>query len=177
MVNFPTVNICIVSDSHDRADALGAAVRLAREAGAQAVLHCGDLIGAHTLRPLLDLGLPVHVVHGNNLGDTMALLRLTERSSGAIRYHGADADIELGGRRIFLTHFPHLARGMACTGDYDLVCCGHSHEATLTRQLNIRGEHTWLVNPGTVAGIGAAAGWILGDLASLSFEVRGLTAA
>ena len=38
-----------------------------------------------------------------------------------------EAGIELGGRRIFLVHYPHYARALAATGDWDLVCCGHSH--------------------------------------------------
>jgi predicted phosphodiesterase len=52
---------------------------------------------------------------------------------------------------------------MACTGDYDLVCCGHSHVAEVRQQPNILGGLTWLVNPGTVAGLGApTATWIMG---------------
>lgn len=170
------VKICIVSDSHDRASPLLQAVQAARHAGAQAVLHCGDVIGGHTLRPLLDEGLPVHVVHGNNIGDTLAMVRLDQRSGGQIRYHGAEAQLELGGRRIFITHYPHLARGMACTGDYDLVCCGHSHQASVLQQANIRSGQTWLVDPGTVAGIGAPSTWILGDLAQLQFDICNLPA-
>ena len=50
------MKICIVSDSHDRAPMLAAAVGEAKAAGAEAVIHCGDLIGANTLRPLLELG-------------------------------------------------------------------------------------------------------------------------
>ena len=45
------MKICIVSDSHDRADALAQAVCEAKERGAAAVLHCGDVIGTQTLRP------------------------------------------------------------------------------------------------------------------------------
>ena len=168
------MKICIVSASHDRADPLLRAVRAAREAGAEVVVHCGDVIGAHTLRPLLAVGLPVHVVHGNNLGDTLALVRLATESGGLISYHGGEAVLTIDGRRIYVTHYPHQARGMACTGDYDLVCCGHSHEASVTRQDNIAGGRTWLVDPGTVAGIGAGASWVLGDLRDMSFELRGL---
>jgi len=62
------MKICVVSDSHDRAPMLAAAVAAGRDAGAEHVVHCGDVIGANTLRPLLEIGLPVHVVHGNNLG-------------------------------------------------------------------------------------------------------------
>jgi putative phosphoesterase len=166
------VKVCIVSDSHDRADPLLAAVQSARQEGAELVIHCGDVIGANTLRPLLALGLPVHVVHGNNLGDAVALARLCAASQGSITYHGGDADLALAGRRIFVTHYPHHAQGMACTGDYDIVCCGHSHIASVAQQPNIQGGHTWLINPGTVAGLGAPAHWILGDLHALTFEVR-----
>ena len=167
------MKICIVSDSHDRADPLLAAVQAAQSEGAELAIHCGDIIGVHTLRPLLALGMPVHVVHGNNLGDPVALARLAAASQGRIVYHGADAELALAGRRIFVTHLPQHARGMACTGDYDLVCCGHTHAASVAQQANIQGAHTWLINPGTVAGVGASASWILGDLRAMSFEVRG----
>ncbi len=166
------MKVCIVSDSHDRADPLLAAVESARREGAEIVIHCGDLIGAHTLRPLLALGLPIHLVHGNNLGDAVALARLGSATHGLVTYHGGDADLVLAGRRVFVTHYPHHARGLACTGDYDLVCCGHSHAASIARQVNIAGGRTWLVDPGTVAAIGAPASWIVGDLQAMSFELR-----
>ena len=168
------MKICIVSDSHDRGPMLARAIEAAQGLGAEAVIHCGDIIGGNTLKASIKLGLPIHAVHGNNLGDTLALVRLGTESGGLIKYHGGEADLALDGRRIYVTHYPHQARGMACTGDYDLVCCGHSHEASVTRQDNIAGGRTWLVDPGTVAGIGALASWVLGDLREMSFELRGL---
>lgn len=165
---------CIVSDSHDRAPLLAAAVAQGKAAGAEVVLHCGDVIGTQTLRPLIALGLPVHVVHGNNLGDAVSLMRLCLKSDGLITYHGQDAELEFGGKRVFVTHYPHYGRAIACTGDHDLVCCGHDHVASIAAQPNIRGGNTWLVNPGTVAGLGAPATWLLADLDSMTFYVRGL---
>lgn len=153
---------------------LAAAVAAAKKAGAELVVHCGDLIGAMTLRPLLQLGLPVHVVHGNNQGDPVALWNLCSASAGLITYHGADIDLRLAGRRLFATHYPHYARGLACTGDYDVVCCGHSHEASVTQQPTVGGGMTWLVNPGSVAGLGATPTWLLADLANFEFEIRPL---
>ena len=170
------VKICIVSDSHDRADALAQAVREAKEQGAAAVVHCGDVIGAQTLRPAMALGLPLHVIHGNNLGDSMMLHSLSRGSGGLLQYYGADVRIELGGRRIFAVHYPDYGYAMACTGDWDLVCCGHSHRAGVERVANVKGGQTWLVNPGTVAGLAAPATWILGDLATMFFEVRSFEA-
>ena len=85
----------------------------------------------------------------------MTAHKLMAKSEGKLIFYGMDATLELAGRRIFVTHYPHYARGMACTGDYDLVCCGHSHIAEVMTQANIKGESTTLVNPGTVAGIHA----------------------
>lgn len=168
------MKVGIVSDSHDRTDRLLEAARGARERGAAAIIHCGDLIGAHTLRPALELGMPVHLIHGNNLGDPVALHRLERSTSGLLQYHGPDARLALGGRRIFVVHYPEYGRAMACTGDWDLVCCGHSHEAAVERVRNVQGGESWLVNPGTVGGIAAAATWMLADLAAMRFDTFAL---
>lgn len=169
------MKVCVVSDSHDRGEMLADAVQRARGHGAQAVLHCGDIIGPNTLRRALALEVPLHVVHGNNLGDVPALMRLAHESGGRLTYHGGDAALEFGGRRLFMIHEPHLARGMAATGDFDAVLCGHSHRAGVEPVRNVRGGSTVLVNPGTVAGLGGAPPtWVLGDLAALSFTVHTL---
>ncbi len=168
------MKVCIVSDSHDRTDALAQAVREAAAQGAEAVIHCGDLIGAQTLKPALALGLPVHLIHGNNAGDPTALQRLVRASSGLLQYHGPDARIELAGRRIFLVHYDDYGYAMACTGDWELVCCGHSHQADLRKIPSVKGNETWLVNPGTIAALAAPATWVLGDLAAMRFELRAL---
>jgi hypothetical protein len=170
------VKICIVSDSHDRSDPLASAVREAAALGAEAVIHCGDLIGTQTLRASMGVGLPLHVIHGNNIGDQVSLSRWARESKGQLQYHGPDARIELGGRKIFVVHYPEYGYAMACTGDWDLVCCGHSHSAGVQQVKNIRGGTTWLVNPGTVAGLAAPATWVLGDLAAMRFEVLSMAA-
>lgn len=168
------MKICIVSDSHDRADPLAKAVHDARQSGAEAVIHCGDLIGAQTIRPALAVGLPVHAIHGNNLGDAQSMLFQSRKSGGQLQYHGAEATLELGGRRIIVVHYDHHGYALACTGEWDLVCCGHSHRAEARQVANVKGGSTWLANPGTVAGLAAPPTWILADLATMSFDIRAL---
>jgi len=168
------VKICIVSDSHDRADALARAVHAAKAKGAEAVIHCGDLIGAQTIKPALAAGLPVHAIHGNNIGDPQAMHNQSRRSGGQLQYYGPDARLELGGRRILVVHYDDYGYAFACTGEWDLVCCGHSHTAEIRRVPGVKGEGTWLVNPGTVAGLAAPSTWVLGDLASMRFEAHTL---
>jgi hypothetical protein len=167
-----SVKICIVSDSHDRADPLAQAVEAAKVLGAEAVIHCGDLIGAQTMKPALAAGLPVHAIHGNNLGDAQAMHFQSRKSGGLLQYHGAEATLELGGRRMVVVHYDHHGYAMACTGDWELVCCGHSHRAEARQVDNVKGGTTWLVNPGTVAGLAAPATWILADLATMSFDIK-----
>ena len=169
-----TMKICIVSDSHDRADPLAQAVREAKALGAEAVIHCGDLIGAQTIKPALAAGLPVHAIHGNNLGDPQAMQFQSRNSGGQLQYHGSEAVLELRGRRIVVVHYDHHGYAMACTGDWELVCCGHSHRAEARQVPNVKGGSTWLANPGTVAGLAAPATWILADLAAMSFEIKAL---
>lgn len=174
------MKICIVSDSHDRSDSLVAAISEAKLAGAEVIIHCGDLIGANAMRASLQLGVPIHAVHGNNIGDVAALYRMMHNHAGAFTYHGAEAVLELAGRRIFVTHMPHHGHAFACTGDYDLVCHGHSHSAHVSQQQHVRGGQCWLVNPGSVAGIDAPGiqaipTWILGDLSNMDFTIRRLS--
>lgn len=166
------MKICILSDSHDHRELLNAAVADGKALGAEAVVHCGDIIAPSTLRTLRGHGLPVHAIHGNNVGDSYHLSRLGQETDAFIHYYGQDADIELGGRRLFVVHYPHYAYALACTGDWELVCCGHDHIAEVKQVTNVKGGKTVLVNPGTVGGVGAAPTYILADLTALSFAIR-----
>jgi len=162
------MKVCIVSDSHDHRPLLEAAVRAAKAEGAEAVLHCGDVVAPSTLSAITPLGLPVHVIHGNNVGDMFMMARIASKPGNRITFYGQDAGIELAGRRIFLVHY---ARAMATTGDWDLVCCGHDHEAKIETVHNVTGGSTWLVNPGTVGGVAAPATYVLGDLKTMHFSI------
>lgn len=166
------MKVCILSDSHDNRRLLDVAVAAAKAQGAEAILHCGDVVAPSTLSVLQKHGLPVHVIHGNNTGDLYIMARTACEPDSVVHFHGQDAAIELAGRRIFLVHYPHYGQAMAITGDWDLVCCGHSHQAQIERLLNIRGNTTVLVNPGTVGGVGAAPTYVLGDLVTMEFTLH-----
>ncbi len=169
------MKICIISDSHDHREPLAAAVAEARALGAEAVLHCGDLVAPSTLHAIVGMELPIHLIHGNNSGDLFNLSRFAAAHAGLIHYHGQDAVLELAQRRIFMVHYPHYAKSMALTGDYDLVCNGHEHRATIERIPNIRGGETLRIDPGTVAGISGPQTYVFGDLAAMNFEIRKLS--
>lgn len=168
-----SVKVCIVSDSHDNRQLLESAVAEAARSGAEAVLHCGDVVAPSTLSVLQKFGIPVHVIHGNNTGDLYTMGRIAQKADSVIRYYGQDAGFELAGRRIFLVHYPHYAHAMATTGDWDLVCCGHDHVPEVSSVTNIKHSLSYVVNPGTVGGIDApAATYVMGDLDEMTFKIR-----
>lgn len=166
------MKICIVSDSHDHREHLAKAVSEAKQLGAEAILHCGDIVAPSTLHAAQPFGLPLHVIHGNNVGDTFNLAKLANEPKNNVCYYGGDASLELHGRKIYINHYPHIARAMALTGDYDLVCNGHEHKARIDVVENIKGGKTVWLDPGTVGGVSAPATYILGDLEEMSFETK-----
>ena len=105
------------------------------------------------------------------MGDTYNLARLANKPNSGITYYGQDANIELAGKKIFVVHYPHYARAMAATGDFDLVCNGHEHKARIDRITAPNGKEVVWLDPGTVGGVSAPATYILGDLAGMTFEV------
>ncbi|MES9856099.1 MAG: metallophosphoesterase family protein [Sedimenticola sp.] len=165
------MKVCILSDSHDHVPLLDAAAAEAKANGAEAILHCGDVVAPSTLNCLNKHGLPVHVIHGNNTGDLYTLGKLISQPGNVIEYYGMDAGIELAGKKIFLVHYPHYARAMATTGNWDLVCCGHSHLQKIQYLDNIKGGKTPLANPGTIGGVGGSpATYLMADLKEMTFE-------
>ncbi len=125
-----------------------------------------------TLHAIIGLGLPIYLIHGNNAGDLFNLSRLAQEPGNRVHYYGQDGSFTLAQKRIFIVHYPHYARAMALTGDYDLVCNGHEHRAVVERVRNVKEGETLRVDPGTVAGVSAPATYVFGDLQTLEFEIR-----
>ena len=164
------MKICIISDSHDHIQLSCQAVADAKQRGAKAILHCGDIVAPIVLQQLQSYGLPIHAIHGNNTGDLSSLEKLGQAEDNMIFYYGQDATFTLAERRIFIVHYPHRAQTMAITGNYELVCYGHTHEAFIKCLTNVKGTQTVLCNPGSVAGISSLATYIFGDLITMTFE-------
>jgi uncharacterized protein len=136
------------------------------------VLHCGDLVAPSTLHAIVGLGLPIHLIHGNNAGDLFTLCRFAQEYGNRLQYYGQDGSLELAQRRIFLVHYPHYAKAIALTGHYDLVCNGHEHRAIIERIRNMNGGETLRIDPGTVAGVSGPSTYAFGNLQTLEFAIR-----
>jgi putative phosphoesterase len=141
------VKLAVMSDSHDNIWKLDKAAEAF--ASAEAVIHCGDICSPFMVRRLGELAgeRPVHIVWGNNDGDPLLISKVAA-GFPSIQLHGQLAEIELGGRRVAVNHYPAIARGLARSGDYDIVCYGHDH----TLHEGMEGS-CLLVNPGDLTGL------------------------
>ena len=150
--------IAVFSDSHDHLPTLARALAAANDAGAEVLIHCGDLSAPFVLRMLAEhFQGPVHVVFGNNDADGRLLQTIAAQHSH-VTLHGIYAEIEVAGRHIAVIHYPEPARHIAQSGQLDLVCYGHDHTQLLEQIGN-----AWLLNPGEIMGMRSTPSWALYD--------------
>ncbi|ROR34765.1 metallophosphoesterase family protein [Inmirania thermothiophila] len=164
------MRIAVVSDSHDDAEALAAALAAAAARGAALALHCGDIVRLETVRALGRPPLPLHLVHGNNHADPEGFPAWCDGRDGRPRYHGEVGRIALPAGPVVFTHDPEAARRLAAPG-CALAACGHTHVPRIETLRAPDGARILLVNPGTVAGRGGPATWALVDLAAGRAEI------
>jgi putative phosphoesterase len=124
------MKIVILSDAHDHLDNLKKALDKVNALGADALLFCGDFCAPPVAAAIGAWGKETHIVLGNNDGDRLNIARRVLGLSH-VTLHGEYADIMLDGKRVGMTHYPFYADKMAKSGDFDLVCFGHDHNARI----------------------------------------------
>jgi putative phosphoesterase len=161
--------IAIFSDSHDSVQNLDIALQQANRAGAQVLLHCGDLCAPFMLaRIAQNFAGAVHVIFGNNDGDGR-LLQTIAAQYPSVTLYGIYAELAISNRQIALIHYPEPARRIAQSGQLDLVCYGHDH-----KKLHEPIGNCHLVNPGELLGLYGTPTWGLYDTTSHHYALQTL---
>lgn len=133
----------ILADTHDELARTRQAVELLKGAGAEALVHCGDLASP----PIVAVcaALPCWFVFGNHDADSVPALRQAALEHGATCLDWGGV-IELAGKRLGVTHGhmrTDVRRVLADHPDYLLT--GHLHYPVDTMQGNVR-----RINPGAL---------------------------
>ncbi|MBA4399897.1 MAG: hypothetical protein C0396_08540 [Anaerolinea sp.] len=138
------MRIGIISDTHNRADALQSALQTLRHLHIDTFFHCGDVTTLETAR--LMLGFTVHYVFGNGDADSIDIQNMltaaNPESSGGLVYTG-----QIDGVRIAAAH-GHIAgkvNALVASGEYDYVFHGHTHV-----QKDEMIGRTRIINPGAL---------------------------
>lgn len=141
------MKIAVLSDIHDNIWNLKKVLKCIKKEKCKAILFCGDYCAYSAVKMIIELKLPTYAVFGNVDGAHYEITKLVGNLS---YYHQFKemAEVELGGRKIALCHYPQLAEGLAHTGKYDAVFHGHTHKA---RQEKI--GKALIANPGEVMGM------------------------
>jgi len=136
------MRIGILSDTHDQLARTARAVAMLGEAGAEVLIHCGDLTGTDIVH---ECGVhPCYFVFGNNDFDEDALRAAMNLAGGVCL--GVGGEITLDGKRIAVTHgdvIRDVKRLTAAAPDYLLF--GHTHVRIDHREGPVR-----YVNPGAL---------------------------
>lgn len=133
----------ILSDTHDQLARCERAVALLQSAGAEELIHCGDITEPEIIAACAVL--PCHFVFGNNDYRTVSELRSIAKETGA---NGLELGgvIELAGKTIAVTH-GHLGveirRLLATQPNY--LLSGHTHVVEDYREGSTR-----FINPGAL---------------------------
>lgn len=140
----------VVSDTHDNAQYVETAVEAFADAGADAVIHCGDIVAPFSATPFdpdavdgSGADWEFHAVRGNNDGEWT----LADAVDAFGTYHGEFASLTLDGTEFAVYHGTSepIVDALVASGSYDYVLRGHTHE-----RVHEEREGTVHLNPGGV---------------------------
>ncbi len=123
------MKIAIIADIHDNAHNLVLALnKIYNYKNVDKILFLGDFVGAAIAGLLCSSTIPVFAIWGNNDGDKSLITKFAAQKDSNLEVGFDTFDIiEIDGRKLFLAHYPILARPMAKSGEFDAVFYGHNH--------------------------------------------------
>ena len=150
------MKVGVISDSHDHLTRINEALEKLTAAGAEQIIHCGDLVSPFAAKAMAQFDGRLHIIYGNNDGELAGLKKiLPQIKDGPVR-------IKIGACRIYVAHFiEELPRTLF--DEADVICSGHTHRVSCKVM-----DRTLLLNPGE------CCGWVTGraTCAILDTETR-----
>ncbi len=137
------MRIGVLSDTHDRIEAIAEAVRLLTDQQVELILHCGDIESPEII-PAFQV-IPTHFVFGNWDKDKAKLTAAIKAIGGTA--HDSFGALEIGGKRIAWVHSHerHQLYQLEHCDYFDYVFYGHTH----VREQHRTGK-TLVANPGAL---------------------------
>jgi uncharacterized protein len=140
------MKIAVISDIHDNINNLILVLKEIEINNAEYLICLGDLVNNGIARTLASLKIPAFTIWGNNDGSKVGITKTSLAKGSNLTVGFATFDmIELDGRKLFLTHYPMLAKPMAKSNDFDAVFFGHNHIKNIEKINNCL-----VVNPGEI---------------------------
>lgn len=140
------MKVGIISDTHDDAGNLAAALGVLRSEGVTKILHCGDLCGPDIIRMLS--GFDVRIA-GGNMDRQVGLEQAAEEMLGPGRLTWLH-EFTLDGYPAAMLHGDNdeVLDSLIASGEYAYVFHGHTH-----RRRDQMVGRTRVINPGALGGM------------------------
>ncbi len=128
------MKFAIISDSHDNFANVAKALNWIKKQNIDLVLHCGDICRQETMDDMAKIFQgEIKFVRGNGDYDLEDMPLAME--------------LLIDNKKIFLNHYPEVAKRMAKKGVFDLAFYGHTHKPWEEKIGKCR-----VINPGELAG-------------------------
>jgi hypothetical protein len=143
--------IGLLADSHGQAARTRRAAELLAQAGAELLIHLGDLCAENVLDALLTAGpnpktpLLIHVIFGNMDADIPQLTRYAAALGFHVDHPAGSLDLPADRRLIFMHGHDPVAMRQALADGVTYLCHGHTHRAADQRR-----DRTRIINPGAL---------------------------
>lgn len=141
------MKLAIISDIHENFHNLVMFLNEVKKHHVDKIIFLGDFMNNGIAKTLADSDIPVISIWGNNDGDKVAITKtaLSKGSNLTVGFDTFDV-LEIDNRKIFITHYPLLAKPMAKSGEYDAVFYGHNHVKNIDKI-----NDCIIVNPGEIS--------------------------
>lgn len=129
------MKIAIISDIHENNYNLVSFYEYIEDKNIEQILCLWDIMNNWVAKLLAFSWLPVHMVWGNNDWEKVAITKTSLHKNSKLTVAATSFDtIEIDNKKIFLSHYPMLAKPMAKSWDFDVVFFGHTHKKMITEQ-------------------------------------------
>ncbi len=141
------MKLAIISDIHENYHNLILFLKEIEKHDIEKIIFLGDFMNNGIAITLARSNIPVISIWGNNDGDKVAITKtaMSEGSNLSVSFSNYDF-LDIDGRKIFITHYPILAKPMAKSGDFDAVFYGHDHKQNIDKI-----NECIIVNPGEIS--------------------------
>jgi putative phosphoesterase len=142
------MKIAVLSDIHDNIWNLEKVLRRLKKKKISIAILCGDYCAPTTFRMATEKLKKAYCVWGNVGGEKFRITQqIYKNNISHVHLLGELGEIEIGGRKLVVNHYPDIGERLAQSGKYDAVFHGHTHVAR-----NEKVGKTLLINPGPVCG-------------------------
>jgi uncharacterized protein len=141
------MKVAIYSDIHENFFNLNEAFKVMHSGGVERAICLGDLMNTGIALEIIKSKIPTNMVWGNNDGEKVMITKRAGESGGLLNVcDNMQDELEIDGRKIYISHLPTGCEAIAKSGEFDAVFYGHTHQAYMQKFPN----GTVLLNPGEI---------------------------